>query len=59
MATQFYSKRNLQFLLYEVLDFQSLIKYPYFQDHARETFDMVLDSAEQISVVELPTWNDA
>ena len=49
MATQFYSKRNLQFLLYEVLDVQSLIKYPYFQDHARETFDMVLDSAEQIS----------
>ena len=49
MATQFYSKRNLQFLLYEVLDVQSLIKYPYFQDHAPETFDMVLDSAEQIS----------
>ena len=49
MATQFYSKRNLQFLLYEVLDVQSLIKYPYFQDHARETFDMILDSAEQIS----------
>lgn len=49
MATQFYSKRNLQFLLYEVLDVQSLTEYPYFQDHARETFDMVLDSAEQIS----------
>jgi butyryl-CoA dehydrogenase len=49
MATQFYSKRNLQFLLYEVLDVQSLTKYPYFQDHARETFDMVLDSADQIS----------
>lgn len=49
MATQFYSKRNLQFLLYEVFDVQSLTKYPYYQDHARETFDMVLDSAEQIS----------
>lgn len=49
MATQFYSKRNLQFLLHEVLDVQSLTQYPYFQDHARETFDMVLDSAEQIS----------
>jgi alkylation response protein AidB-like acyl-CoA dehydrogenase len=49
MATQFYSKRNLQFLLHEVLDVESLTKYPYFQDHARETFDMVLDSAEQIS----------
>lgn len=49
MATQFFSKRNIQFLLYEVLDVQSLTKYEYFQDHARETFDMILDSAEQIS----------
>ena len=49
MATQFYSKRNLQFLLYEVFDAQSLTSYPYYQDHARDTFDMVLDSAEQIS----------
>jgi butyryl-CoA dehydrogenase len=49
MATQFYSKRNLQFLLYEVFNVQSLTQYSYFQDHARETFDMVLDSAEQIS----------
>jgi alkylation response protein AidB-like acyl-CoA dehydrogenase len=49
MATQFYSKRNIQFLLYEVFDAESLTKYNYYQDHARETFDMVLDSAEQIS----------
>lgn len=49
MATQFFSKRNLQFLLYEVFDAESLTKYPYYQDHARETFDMVLDSAEQIA----------
>ena len=49
MATQFYSKRNLQFLLYEVFDAESLTQYSYYQDHARETFDMILDSAEQIS----------
>ena len=53
MATQFYSKRNLQFLLYEVFDAQSLTKYNYYQDHARETFDMVLDSAEQIATTML------
>ena len=47
MAQQFFSKRNLQFLLYEVFDTELLTKYEYFQDHARETFDMVLDSAEQ------------
>jgi butyryl-CoA dehydrogenase len=49
MAAQFFSKRNLQFLLYEVFNAESLTKYPYFQDHSQETFDMVLDSAEQIS----------
>jgi alkylation response protein AidB-like acyl-CoA dehydrogenase len=49
MATQFYSKRNLQFLLYEVFNAEALTQYSYYQDHARETFDMVLDSAEQIS----------
>ncbi|PWK26258.1 butyryl-CoA dehydrogenase [Arcicella aurantiaca] len=49
MATQFFSKRNLQFLLYEVFNAESLTQYEYYQDHARETFDMVLDSAEQIA----------
>jgi alkylation response protein AidB-like acyl-CoA dehydrogenase len=49
MAQQFYSKRNLQFLLYEVFNAEVLTQYTYYQDHARETFDMVLDSAEQIS----------
>ena len=53
MATQFFSKRNLQFLLYEVFDTQQLTKYEYFQDHAPETFDMVLDSAEQIATTML------
>ena len=49
MALQFFSRRNLQFLLYEVFEAERLTKYEYFQDHARETFDMVLDSAEQIA----------
>ncbi len=49
MATHFFSKRNLQFLLYEVFNAESLTQYEYYQDHARETFDMVLDSAEQIA----------
>lgn len=49
MATQFFSKRNVQFLLYEVFETESLNQYEYFQDHARETFDMVIDSAEQIA----------
>jgi alkylation response protein AidB-like acyl-CoA dehydrogenase len=45
MAEKFISERNLQFLLYEVFDVESLTKYPYYQDHGRETFDMVLETA--------------
>jgi hypothetical protein len=42
MAEKFISLRNLQFLLYEHLDAAALTKYPYFADHSKETFDMVL-----------------
>ncbi len=44
MADKFISMRNLQFLLYEHLDIVALTKYPYFADHGRETFDMVLET---------------
>lgn len=45
----FFSKRDLQFNLYQLLDVEQLVQYPYFQDHNRESFDMVLDAAEQIA----------
>ncbi len=45
MAEKFISLRNLQFLLYEHLDTTALTKYSYFEDHSRETFDMVLETA--------------
>ncbi|TDB64146.1 acyl-CoA dehydrogenase [Arundinibacter roseus] len=48
MATYF-SRRNLDFLLYEVFHATELTKYPYFEAHDRETFDMVLDSATHIA----------
>ncbi len=44
MAEKFVSERNLKFLLYEVFDLESLTNNPYYQDHGRETFDMVLDT---------------
>jgi butyryl-CoA dehydrogenase len=37
--------RNLRFLLYEVFDAESLRRCPYFQDHDRGVFDLVLDTA--------------
>ena len=45
----YFSRRNLDFLLYEVHNATELTKYPYFDAHDRETFDMVLDSATQIA----------
>lgn len=48
MAKQ-YSRRNLDFMLKEVLHVEELTKYPYFQDYTLEMFDMVLDTAEDIA----------
>ena len=45
MADKFYSRRNLDFLLYEVFDAASLPRYPYYQEHSREIFDMILETA--------------
>jgi alkylation response protein AidB-like acyl-CoA dehydrogenase len=45
MPEKFVSKRNLDFLLYEVHDVERLSKIPFFEDHTRETYDLVLDTA--------------
>jgi len=44
MAEQFASKRNLKFMLYEVFNAEELTQYEYYQDHSRETFDMIIDT---------------
>ncbi len=48
MAAKFVSEKNLRFLLYDVLDAESLTRHAYFREHSRETFDMVLDTALKI-----------
>ncbi len=45
----FYSKKDLKFNLYEILNIESLNQYPYFADHNAETFEMILDAADQIA----------
>ncbi|MDD5167726.1 MAG: acyl-CoA dehydrogenase [Syntrophales bacterium] len=45
MAEKFISERNLKFLLYEMFDVESLLKYPRYADHSREVFDMVMETA--------------
>jgi len=48
MAGKFFSERNLTFLLYEVFDTASLTEYPYFEDHSRENFDLVINTASKM-----------
>lgn len=50
---QFYSRRNLDFLLYEVFDIEQLAQYSFFEDHNRETYDMVLHACHDLSEKEL------
>lgn len=48
MAERFVSERNLKFMLYEVFDVEAFTRYGYFQEHDREIFDMVLETALRI-----------
>jgi alkylation response protein AidB-like acyl-CoA dehydrogenase len=45
MAGKYFSNRTLRFLLYEVFDVESLTEYPYFEEHSRDSFDLVTDTA--------------
>ncbi len=43
------SDRNIDFLLYEVLDVERLCAYPWFSDHDRGTFGLYLQSARRFA----------
>lgn len=45
MASKFVSKRNLEFLLYEMFDMLSLTQYEYYQGQNRQMFDMVMNTS--------------
>ena len=49
MSDKYISMKNLKFLLYDVFDIESLTQYPFFADHGREIFDLVLDTAMKMS----------
>ncbi len=42
-------RRDLAFLLYDVLDAQSLTAFPRYREHSRESFDAILDLAEKLA----------
>ena len=41
--------RDVEFVLYEVLDAPALCRLPWFSDHSRETFDLYLRSARRLA----------
>ncbi|BCJ42174.1 acyl-CoA dehydrogenase [Actinoplanes ianthinogenes] len=49
MNSKVLSRRDLDFLLYEWLDVESLTTRERFADHSRETFDAFLDVSQQIA----------
>jgi len=49
VAVKFVSERNLKFLLYEVFDIAVLSRLPYYRQHNRKLFDMVLDETLKIA----------
>jgi alkylation response protein AidB-like acyl-CoA dehydrogenase len=53
MSDIFFSRENLDFLLFKVHKIQELSKMPYYAEHSIETMNMVLDSAAQIAEKEL------
>jgi len=49
MAKEYMSMRNLRFQLHEVLNVEQLTKFSKYSEHTKDGFDMMLDSAKQIS----------
>lgn len=49
MAEKFVSKRNLDFMLYEVHNVERLSAQTYFEDHTREVYDLVVNTAMKMA----------
>ena len=57
MPSLLLSRRDLEFLLYEWLDVELLTKRERFAEHSRDTFDAVLDLAEQVATEQFAPHN--
>lgn len=57
MPSLILSRRDLDFLLHEWLDVESLCQRPRYADHNRETFDAVLDLCEQLATDKFASHN--
>lgn len=59
MAAKSFSRRNLDFTLFEVLNIGKLNQYEYFKAHDSETFGFILDAATDIADKMRPTFTDS
>ncbi|MDT3735898.1 MAG: acyl-CoA dehydrogenase [Denitratisoma sp.] len=57
MTARIINRRDLEFVLFELLDAESLTARPRFADHSRETFLAALDTAEAIAAEKFATHN--
>ncbi len=49
MSDTLVNRRDINFVLYEMLGVETLTKYEYFADHSKETFNIVLDAAYKLA----------
>jgi butyryl-CoA dehydrogenase len=49
MATPFMSRRDIDFMLYELLECEELTRCPRYAEHSKDTFDAILDIAADIA----------
>ncbi len=49
MQSKLLNRRDIEFVLYELLDLESLTSRPRFAEHSRETFDAALETAAKIA----------
>ncbi|WP_420581042.1 acyl-CoA dehydrogenase [Reichenbachiella sp.] len=56
--SEYYSRRNLDFLLKEVFDLESLLKLDYYKKHDLDGVKMILDAAGQLADTEMRPFNE-
>lgn len=49
MSDKLIDRRDLQFLLFEMLEIEDLTAHEFFEDHSADTFNMALDTAYQLA----------
>ncbi|MBL8489223.1 MAG: acyl-CoA dehydrogenase, partial [Rhodocyclaceae bacterium] len=57
MTSKLINRRDLDFVLYELLDVDRLCTRPRYADHSRETFTAALDTAQRIAEDKFATHN--